>query len=215
MIALALSGSNPTGEAPFSCALRIGERIHGATSPAGQRGDVARLAADLLATHGIAPAEIDELRIDLGPGSYTGLRVAITFVRFLTHFGSVRALACDTLALVATTIAEPHERLRPVLDARRGHWHSATFATNGPQWLVRDEARALSTEELLTSVSSADKFVVPPGLDATMRDRLAEAAPVVTTTGAVAERLFDERLPLQECSPNELEPRYLMASYAE
>jgi tRNA threonylcarbamoyladenosine biosynthesis protein TsaB len=100
--ALAISGSNVTGDAPFSCALRRGGEVDEVRSPAGERGDLATLVRDLCAAHGVRPDQLAELRIDIGPGSYTGLRVAVTFARFLQRFGELRVLVIDSLSLLAT-----------------------------------------------------------------------------------------------------------------
>lgn len=226
--ALAVSGSNPTGEAAFSACLRLGNDFHSAATPTGQRGDLARLVADLLATHDVAPDQLVELRTDFGPGSYTGLRIALTFVRFLQHFGEVRVLACDTLALVAHAAAAPAAapptgdgRLRPVLDARRGRWHCGAFATTGNGGALRqlEPSAALVTDDVLASARADDTFIVPPGFDTAMRERLAERATVITTQPetAFASALFTRELAevLAPCAPTELEPRYLMGTYAD
>ncbi|MCA8949983.1 MAG: tRNA (adenosine(37)-N6)-threonylcarbamoyltransferase complex dimerization subunit type 1 TsaB [Planctomycetes bacterium] len=212
--ALALSGSNPTGDAPFSACLRIGDQLHAARSRVGERGDLARLAADLLATHGIAPAQLGELLVDLGPGSYTGLRVAVTFVRFLQHFGAVSVRACDTLALLATAAPTSDRRLRPLLDARRDLWHCGTLIERAGRLEHAEEPRALPLTTVLASAREGDTFVVAPGLADDVMARLAASAMVHVANGITAETLFSQRLSLAEHGPHELEPRYLMSSYA-
>ena len=58
---LAISGSNLTGEHAFTCCLRTGDGLRTACPEPGQRGDLARLALDLLSSAGVAPADLDEL----------------------------------------------------------------------------------------------------------------------------------------------------------
>ncbi len=212
--ALAISGSNPTGEAPFSCCLRIGGTLRTACSPAGERGDVARLATQLLVEAGTTAADLDELRIDLGPGSYTGLRVAITFVRFVQHFGDVNVVACDTLALLASD-ADSNGRLRPLLDARRDRFHCGTLTERDGVLHHQQEPRAMPLPEVLASIADGDTFVVPPNLGAEPLEALRDVARIHTATGITAERLFSPRIALARCTTAELEPRYLMGSYAE
>ena len=54
-ISLALSGSNVTGDSPFSCALRLAGGEVFASAPVDGRGDLAALAADLCAQHRVRP----------------------------------------------------------------------------------------------------------------------------------------------------------------
>lgn len=216
--ALALSGSNVTGDAPFSCALRLGSGIVERRSPAGARGDLATLAADLCRQHGVRPQDLGELRLDLGPGSYTGLRVVVTFVRFLQRFGDVRVLATDSLSLLASAALGRDlagRRLRPLLDARRERFHTAGLTFDTRLQLVEPPA-ALPFADVLQRVAATDLFVVPAAVDvqvgAALRDRGAE---VLVATGIAARDLFRPELDLVPASSAELEPKYLMGSYAE
>ncbi|MCA8978037.1 MAG: tRNA (adenosine(37)-N6)-threonylcarbamoyltransferase complex dimerization subunit type 1 TsaB [Planctomycetes bacterium] len=213
---LAISGSNLTGEHAFTCCLRTGDGLRTACPEPGQRGDLARLALDLLSSAGVAPADLDELRVDLGPGSYTGLRVAITFARFLQHFGGVEVLACDSLALMASAAVAEAPRLRPILDARRGRFHCATLLPVDGRLRHHGEPAAVTFDELATTVTTADTFVAPSTLAVEHVVALrALGANVVEVTAISAAQLFCDRLELATCTSAELEPRYLMASYAE
>ena len=213
---LAISGSNLTGEAPFSCCLRLGDALHTALPAAGERGDIAGLARDLLTAHERTAADITELRVDLGPGSYVGLRVAITFARFCQHFGGARILACDSLAMLASATTAGDRRLRPLLDARRDRFHCAAFVEREGRLQATVEPAAIAFEDVLNSIAPGDAFVVPHGLDerhtAPLHERCVE---VIAVHDLTAEQLFAPNLPLLEHTARELEPRYLMASYAE
>lgn len=212
---LAVSGSNVTGDAPFSCALRLGTTVHERRSPAGQRGDLAALADALCRAHGVRPADVAELRIDLGPGSYTGLRVAVTFVRFLQRFGDVPVLATDSLSLLATAALGRGARLRPLLDARRERCHAALLAA-APSLRLVEAPTALPLAEVLAAAATGDLFVVPASFEAQHGALLrGTGAEVFVAAGVAAQDLFRPELALQSASASELEPKYLMGSYAE
>ncbi|MBL9079767.1 MAG: tRNA (adenosine(37)-N6)-threonylcarbamoyltransferase complex dimerization subunit type 1 TsaB [Planctomycetes bacterium] len=212
---LALSGSNVTGDAPFSCALRLRGAVHEARSPAGQRGDLAALVDAVCRAHGVRPADLTELRLDLGPGSYTGLRVAVTFVRFLQRFGGVPVLATDSLSLLATAALGAGTRLRPLLDARRERFHTALLAAT-PGLGVLEAPTALPLGEVLARAAAGDTFVVPAAVAAQHGDALrATGAALLVATGVAARDLFRAELPLLAATAAELEPKYLMGSYAE
>jgi tRNA threonylcarbamoyladenosine biosynthesis protein TsaB len=222
-VELAISGSNPTQDAPFSAALRTGGRVVAAQSPAGQRGDLATLVDGLCRQLGLAPSSIGALRIDVGPGSYTGLRVAVTFARFLGAFGaagpqSVRIGAVSTLAwLAARGRGVGGRRLVPLLDARRERVHAAVYelAADGRLHAAVEPA-ALPLAEVVARLAPGDVCVLPAAFAAAVAPTLAAAGAVVhPVAGMVASELFDGALPFVMATTAELEPHYLMASYAE
>jgi tRNA threonylcarbamoyladenosine biosynthesis protein TsaB len=218
-VALAVCGSNLTGDVPFSCALRLPDRVVAARSAPGQRGDLAALVQQLCAHAGIAPDAIAEVRTDVGPGSYTGLRVAVTFVRVLQQFGGASVQAVDSLALLAARAARGNAatmRVRALLDARRDRVHVQAFAlANGT---VRPAARAAAVPlaQVLAELAPGDLVVVPEALPAPLLDALAAAgASLRRERELLAAELFALGLPFAPATAAELEPRYLMASYAE
>ncbi|MBM4063349.1 MAG: hypothetical protein FJ265_19955 [Planctomycetes bacterium] len=216
--ALALCGSNLCGDVPFSGALRTAAGVFVARSPHGQRGDLAMLADGLCRAHGVAPAALRELRLDLGPGSYTGLRVAVTFARFLQHFGGATVLACDSLLLLASAAAPAPapQRLRPLLDARRGHLHCGTLRHDGAGLRHLVPPRAAPWHEVIGDLAAGDLVIAPRELAARLGTTAGDRGAAVVVPAALdASALFAPRLPLRPCAPDELEPRYLMGSYAE
>lgn len=214
--ALALSGSNLTGDAPFSAALRVGDALRAAASPPGGRGDLAGLVAGLCADAGLQPADVRTVRVDVGPGSYTGLRVALTFVRFLQRFGAVETHAVDSLALLAARAAAAGpRRVHAVLDARRDRVHWQAFDV-GPQGVaVAAAAAALPLAEAVARVGSG-LVVAPAALPAALQAAFAAAgAELSLHTRVVAAEMFGVPLPFAPAAVADLEPRYLMGSYVE
>lgn len=215
---LALSGSNLTGDAPYSVALAVGDRVHALASPPGGRGDLAGLVAAACAAAGLAAADVRRVRVDVGPGSYTGLRVALTFVRCLQRFGGVAVEAVDSLALLAARAAAPGvaaRRVHAVLDARRERVHAQAFAV-GAAVRALAPAAAVSVAVAAAAVGPGELVVVPaclpPALRAAFADRGAE---VLAVTGVVAAELLAPGVPFAAAGFADLEPRYLMGSYAE
>ena len=221
---LAVSGSNLTGDAPFSAALSIGGAIHVVRSPAGERGDLTRLCQTLCEQHGLTPAQIEEVFVDVGPGSYTGLRVAVTFVRFLQSFGNIPVQAVDSLALLAHYACGQAPlgqdavavRVRPLLDARRGRYHTARFEYKDGKLIELEAANATNTEQVLASLEPGERVVMPPAFAEQLGEQLHERqVEVVVARDLAADALFAPGLPLFSAKSEDLEPRYLMATYAE
>ena len=214
---LAVCGSNLTGDVPFSCALRLDGRMFVAQSPAGQRGDLATLVRTVCEQAAIAPGDLGAIRLDVGPGSYTGLRVAVTFVRVLQQFGGVAVHAIDSLALLAARAAvDRRQEVRALLDARRDRVHVQSFVVDGASVVATTDPAAVPLASVLTSQPPGGIVVVPANLPPLLAEPLrAAGASLRPAAGLVAAEMFAEGLPFTPADAAALEPRYLMASYAE
>lgn len=214
---LALSGSNLTGDVPFSCALRVDGRLFVAQSPPGERGDLPTLVRTVCAAAGIAPGDLGAVRLDVGPGSYTGLRVAVTFVRVLQQFGGVSVQAIDSLALLAARAGDRRgQEVRALLDARRDRVHVQTFGVDGARLVATTPPAAVPLAAVLANQPPGGVVVVPANLPASLAEPLrAAGAALLPVSGLVAAEMFAEGLPFAPAGAAALEPRYLMASYAE
>ncbi|MCK5944753.1 MAG: tRNA (adenosine(37)-N6)-threonylcarbamoyltransferase complex dimerization subunit type 1 TsaB [Planctomycetes bacterium] len=214
---LAISGSNLCGEAPFSAALRLDAGTFVANVPAGERGDLTQLCKDLCDANGVAPDGLRRLVVDVGPGSYTGLRVAVTFARFLQQFGALEVEAVDSLAVLAQhAMAGRDGRVRSLLDARRGRLHTAVHELRGGVVVEVEAPNAAAVDEVLARVDG-DDFVVAPAafareLGGSLDGRCRE---LIGASGLSAAALLADGLPRFAAASADLEPRYLMASYAE
>jgi len=218
-VQLAVSGSNLTGDVPFSAALVSDAGTTVLSSPAGERGDLALLCTNLCEKHGVTPAQIDKVRIDVGPGSYTGLRVAVTFVRFLQQYGDLQVQAVDSLAVLALHAlpeAAADVRVRPMLDARRGRYHTALFGFEGDKLIAHEGSAATATDEVLQSLQPDERLVMPASLAEQLAEPLrGRESQVLVARELTANALLSDRLPWFAAEAEDLEPRYLMATYAE
>jgi tRNA threonylcarbamoyladenosine biosynthesis protein TsaB len=93
---------------------------------------VARLA-DLVAGAGFRPADIQEVYVSAGPGSFTGTRIGVTVARMLAqmvpHLRCVSVPSPQAVAEAARELAWEH--LGVILDAREGLIHATLFARGG------------------------------------------------------------------------------------
>lgn len=205
---------------PGSVAIRLGDgTVHAMPKPS--RGDdLAATVAEAFASVGETPTALREVRLDLGPGSYTGLRIATTFARTLHVFQRIPVLTVTSAQLMALAAwrqgsVAASRLVRPVLDARRNRFHHALVElSSGVRF--RETPRAVEREELLESIGPqevllADETLHPMLLDAVQRT----GASLVSALPFGADLLFDEQLQLTPSSGGQLEPLYLMGSYAE
>jgi len=88
----------------------------------------------LCRAQGWSPDEIAHCYVSIGPGSFTGLRVAVTFARHLALATGAKICAVPTLDAVAENCAalpDAPEHLAVVFDAKRGQVFAAVFARRG------------------------------------------------------------------------------------
>jgi tRNA threonylcarbamoyl adenosine modification protein YeaZ len=216
---LAILGGNPDGLTAFSVAVRTAQGVFERTAPVKARVDLAELVRLALQDAAIAPTDIRQVRVDQGPGSYIGLRVAVTFARCFAAFAAdaCELLAADSLAAAATAAiaADPAivgKRIAIAIDGRQGRVQFARFCSiEGATLATEAKPQLLLDAEAIAGLMHADVAFA----DGAALQRLAQtSAHAVRAIPAVsATALLDPRMPLYAASLHELEPLYLTGSY--
>ena len=95
---------------------------------------------ELLRETGISPDELDAVAVGMGPGSYTGLRIGVSFAKGLCYGLGIPLVAVGSLDAMAAVAIEDYDAgildvdnwenavLCPMVDARRMEFTSATFS---------------------------------------------------------------------------------------
>jgi tRNA threonylcarbamoyl adenosine modification protein YeaZ len=96
----------------------------------------------LLDRFNYCPQDIRQIHLATGPGSFTGLRIAVTMAKAMSLAAGVQIATVDTLDTIAANVADmsptpttenpglggmPIDRLAVVLDAKRGQFFTAIF----------------------------------------------------------------------------------------
>lgn len=95
----------------------------------------------------------DQCYVSIGPGSFTGLRVAVAFARHMALAGATEIVAVPTLAVVAENCAvmrPPPTPLAVVLDAKRGQVFSAVFEWRGGAYHAIEAPHLADPRELIS-----------------------------------------------------------------
>ncbi len=82
------------------------------------------LIQEILNENNISIDDIDEVICGIGPGSYTGLRIALTIAKMICSFKDIPLKTISTLYLMASGYTE---KVVPIIDARRGNYFSASY----------------------------------------------------------------------------------------
>lgn len=87
---------------------------------------------ELLDSHRLNVSGLDGVAVSSGPGSYTGLRIGVSFAKGLAYAAELPLIAVDTLAILAnltvkTVELEQGTLICPMIDARRMEVYQALF----------------------------------------------------------------------------------------
>jgi len=84
------------------------------------------------------PQDIGEIYISIGPGSFTGLRIAVAFAKTMNLAAGAKIVALDTLDIIAANAFDflamgnsSINRVAVILDAKRGQFFTAVYEHNG------------------------------------------------------------------------------------
>ncbi|MFQ5411342.1 MAG: tRNA (adenosine(37)-N6)-threonylcarbamoyltransferase complex dimerization subunit type 1 TsaB [Phycisphaerae bacterium] len=117
--------------------------------------------------HGVSPDEIDQCHISIGPGSFTGLRVAVTFARHLALAVGVHICCVPTLDVIAencVALEAPPEHLAVLLDAKRGQVFASIYRHDGGAYRRMMDPTLIEPTRLLADAPSPVS-VVGEGID--------------------------------------------------
>lgn len=163
----------------------------------GHAEHLAPMAAAVLAEAGVSVIDLDRVGVVVGPGGFTGVRVALAFARGLVIGANVTAVAVTSLAALAGNVSAPTDALiAPVIDARREQVYAGLYESAGDVLIApfvaapKEAMRQLLDKAGASSVAlvgSGSSLLSPPSrwshsgaddqIDAAVVARLASLAP--------------------------------------
>ncbi|MFS1523377.1 tRNA (adenosine(37)-N6)-threonylcarbamoyltransferase complex dimerization subunit type 1 TsaB [Microbulbifer sp. 2304DJ12-6] len=188
-----------------------------------ERGHTQRLLPmvdEVLVDAGIALSDLDAVAVSRGPGSFTGLRIAISCAQGLAFSADLPVVPVSSLSALALGARRTHPEwgdapIVSMLDARMGQVYWGVFTAQSPNDSLLPEA-VKSPEQVVLSLQeatlSAPLYGAGPGWH---YDRL-RAVPVAGIDQNVpirAEDILQLAMPLWQAgaaiTAETLEPRYL------
>jgi tRNA threonylcarbamoyladenosine biosynthesis protein TsaB len=124
---------------------------------------LAPLVAEALARSGLAARELQAIGVGLGPGSFTGLRVAVALAKTLAYATGARIAGLHTFEAIARDPAAAAGLVAVVADAQRGDWAVERFRRSDTGVLSRAALRVEPAEAVLAALEP-DELLAGPAL---------------------------------------------------
>lgn len=104
--------------------------------------------------------EVQGLGVSIGPGSFTGLRVALGTVKGIAYALGQKVVGVATLEALARTVLNWEGNICPVLDARKGEVYTALFHRDRDGQLKRlSSDMVVAPEEFFSQLSEPCSFL--------------------------------------------------------
>ena len=161
---------------------------------------------ELLRETGISPQDIDAVAVGKGPGSYTGLRIGVSFAKGLCYALSCPLIAINSMEALANVAIEDYEAgiididewqdatLCPMVDARRMEVYAQLFNTKGEP--CSEVSAEILTEESFAQVRNESRLIIFGSGAAKCTEVLSDAiaieiTPSVRGMAKLAQKAFD------------------------
>ncbi|MHC4175804.1 MAG: tRNA (adenosine(37)-N6)-threonylcarbamoyltransferase complex dimerization subunit type 1 TsaB [Planctomycetota bacterium] len=157
-----------------SVAVALGEKILAETAfsaPIRHSAEIFPAVRGLLDRFSREPKEIEQIYISIGPGSFTGLRIAVTFAKTMHLANTAKIVTVDTLDVIAANIINlttkntvqdsnherpttSEDRIATILDAKRGQFFIAVYKRNTSDQIWQK----ILPDSLMTASEFLEKF---------------------------------------------------------
>lgn len=133
---------------------------------------VALFVDELLRETGVQPDDLDAIAVGKGPGSYTGLRIGVSFAKGMCYALNIPLIAVGSLDALTEVAREDYDagildieddewavaRLCPMVDARRMEVYAQVFDNEGKP--ISDVSAEVITEDSFSAWRNDGKLVI-------------------------------------------------------
>lgn len=127
----------------------LGKRQHGQT--------LAPAIETILTQADWQMTDIDGIIVGVGPGSYTGLRIVVTFAKVWGHSKDLPVYTVSSLALMAQAGSVDSDYIIPLMDARRGTAYLGLYRYQDKQLVALQADQHQTFETWLTDLTPTIK----------------------------------------------------------
>ena len=160
MTILALEFSSPQRSVAV---LQTSGAIFEAVETGGRGTNAFKMIEQALAEAKIEREQIDVMAVGLGPGSYTGIRAAISLAQGWQLARDVKLLGVNSAEAVAAQARTDkiHGRVSVVIDAQRNEFYLATYEIKPDGWREMAPLKILTKAEVESRVAGGEILIGP------------------------------------------------------
>ncbi len=103
--------------------------------------------------------DLDYLACGLGPGSFTGMRTGISFIKGMGWALSKPIIGISTLDILALNVSDTDKQIIPAIDAKRNLIYAAVFKNNHNK-LSRIKPPMLLSPQGLAAIAKKDSLIL-------------------------------------------------------
>jgi tRNA threonylcarbamoyladenosine biosynthesis protein TsaB len=161
---------------------------------------------------GLKLKDIEGLSVGIGPGSFTGLRIAVTTAKGLAHALRIPVVTVPTLDAIAANAGRFRGNICPVLDARKGKLYACLYRSDGKDIKRIWKYLLLTAGGLAEKISGKNALLLGDGMETVKKTGIKFSngieywQPRAETIGRLALTDFRNR---RFTKPEDLEPLYL------
>lgn len=177
---------------------------------------------ELLKSAGWQPQDLNQVIVSQGPGSYTGLRIAVTTAKTLAFTLGLSLVGVSSLALLAANVTDTEAVIVPIMDARNDNMYVGTYQRLDGQLEAVGNDHHSNLQHLIDELKGLERPIIFVGEYQRFAPELAAALP---NAGFSEKNLPDasqllalaaQVKPLTELSDiHQFVPKYLRLSQAE
>lgn len=113
------------------------------------------------------PKEIEHIYISAGPGSFTGLRIAVALAKSMHLANTAKIIAVDTLDVLAANVTDyiKEEKVKgltkiaTILDAKRGQFFIAVYEYEQGRWEKTMADCLMTAEQLIENFAGSSQTI--------------------------------------------------------
>jgi tRNA threonylcarbamoyladenosine biosynthesis protein TsaB len=133
---------------------------------------------------------IDLVAVSIGPGSFTGIRIAVTLTKVMAFDTGAKVVAVPSLRALAHNAPADRRRVAAIVDAKRGGLFASVFERRGQGDAIRAPADSLPAPGVSRGAKGHDTPASRRGLVTAMLNEFAEVfGPALIEPEDLARRL--------------------------
>jgi tRNA threonylcarbamoyladenosine biosynthesis protein TsaB len=120
---------------------------------------IAPAVSMLLGSGSLQPEAVERIAVATGPGSFTGLRIGIAFVKGICTAHPIPVLPVSSLQILASAALRHNGRIVAAIDARNNDVFWASFSRQENRLARRTDDTIASAEQFTAALSAGDIVV--------------------------------------------------------